>query len=50
MGFVVATGLLHATGITIGLAHRWGWGRQVLRGAGMIILCGGLYFVWAAVA
>jgi urease accessory protein len=49
IGFVVATGLLHATGITIGVVHRWEWGRQGLRGAGMLILCGGLYFMWTAV-
>ena len=49
IGFVVATGLLHATGIGIGVVHRWEWGRQGLRGAGMLILCGGLYFMWTAV-
>jgi urease accessory protein len=48
IGFVVATGLLHATGIAIGVLHRWQWGRQALRGAGMLILCGGLYFTWTA--
>jgi urease accessory protein len=50
IGFVVATGLLHATGIAIGLVHRWDWGRRGLRGAGMIIVCGGLYFMWMALA
>jgi urease accessory protein len=50
MGFILATGLLHATGITIGLIHRWGWGQVALRGAGAIVLCGGLFFLWDAVA
>ena len=27
IGFVVATGTLHAIGIGIGVIHRWGWGR-----------------------
>jgi len=49
MGFVLATGLLHATGIALGFLHRWGWGRSALRGAGAVILCGGLYFAWAAI-
>jgi urease accessory protein len=49
-GFILATGLLHATGIAIGLVHRWGWGRYALRGAGALVMSGGLYFLWAAVA
>ena len=48
IGFVLATGMLHATGITIGLVHRWQWGRYSLRGAGAVILLGGCYFLWAA--
>lgn len=50
IGFILATGLLHLTGITIGLVHRWNWGRAVLRGAGGIVLCGGLFFLWGALA
>jgi urease accessory protein len=50
IGFILATGLLHASGITIGLLHRWSWGRYALRGAGMVILGGGLYFLRAALA
>jgi urease accessory protein len=50
LGFVLATGLLHAAGITIGLIHRWGWGRYALRGAGAAVLGGGAYFLWAALA
>lgn len=48
IGFVLATGLLHAAGITIGLLHRWNWGQMALRGAGGVVLCGGIFFLWAA--
>jgi urease accessory protein len=48
LGFVLATGLLHATGIAIGLIHRWQWGRLALRGAGGFVLCGGAFFLWGA--
>jgi urease accessory protein len=48
LGFVVATGLLHASGIVIGLVHRWPWGRLALRAAGAVIMgCGGV-FLWLA--
>ena len=47
-GFVLATGLLHATGIAIGLIHSWPRGRLALRGAGAAILVGGGYFLWSA--
>ena len=50
IGFILATGLLHATGISLGLVHRWRWGRYALRGAGMVVLGGGLYFLRAALA
>jgi len=50
MGFVLATGLLHVTGITIGLVHRWRWGQVALRGAGAVVLCGGAFFLWSALA
>lgn len=50
LGFVVATGLLHAAGIVIGLIHRWDAGRRVLRGAGALVMAGGLYFLWGALA
>ena len=48
LGFVIATGLLHALGISIGLIQRWDAGRVVIRGAGAIVLAGGLYFFWRA--
>lgn len=50
IGFVVATGLLHATGIGIGLIHRWPAGRSALRVAGAIVALAGLTFLWRAVA
>jgi urease accessory protein len=50
LGFVIATGLLHALGIGIGLIQRWDLGRKLLRGAGGLVLAGGLYFFWGAVA
>lgn len=50
VGFVVATGLLHAVGIAVGLMQRWNTGRQALRGAGAMIMAGGLYFLWSALA
>jgi len=49
IGFILATGLLHLTGITIGLVHRWTWGQYALRGAGGAVLGGGVYFLWSAV-
>ena len=45
IGFVVATGLLHAVGITIGLIHYWKPGKVVLRGAGAAIALAGVYFL-----
>jgi urease accessory protein len=48
LGFVLATGLLHACGITIGLVHRWSTGRVLLRAAGLAVMGGGFYFLWTA--
>ena len=50
IGFVVATGTLHACGIGIGLIHRWGWGRLALRAAGGIVAAAGAYFLLRALA
>jgi len=50
LGFVIATGMLHAVGIGIGLVHRWPAGRVALRGAGSVVLIGGLFFLWSALA
>jgi urease accessory protein len=49
MGFVIATGCLHALGIGIGIVHRWGWGQNFLRAAGGLITVGGVFFLWKAV-
>jgi urease accessory protein len=49
LGFVIATGLLHAVGIAIGLIQRWDLGRQALRAAGGLIRAAGGYFLWGAV-
>jgi urease accessory protein len=45
LGFVLATGALHATGIAIGTVHRWRWGRTALRLAGAGISLGGVAFL-----
>ncbi len=50
IGFVMATGLLHALGIGIGTVHRWGWGQRFLRLAGALVAVGGMFFMWKAVA
>jgi urease accessory protein len=50
IGFVVATGMLHAVGIAIGLIHRWPLGLLALRAAGIVIAVAGLAFLWRAVA
>jgi urease accessory protein len=50
MGFVIATGCLHALGIAIGLVHRWPAGKVVLRGAGVVISLAGLFFLFQAFA
>jgi len=50
MGFVIATGFLHASGITLGLIHRWPVGKLVLRGAGAFIAVMGMTFLWRALA
>ena len=48
IGFVVATGLLHLSGIAIGLIHRWSWGRVALRVAGSLVAIAGFGFLWKA--
>ena len=50
IGFVIATGLLHATGIAIGLVHRWSAGKLALRVAGVLVAVAGLAFLWRAIA
>ena len=48
LGFVLCTGTLHGIGIAMGLVHRWQFGRLALRGAGSIVMAGGLFFLWGA--
>jgi urease accessory protein len=50
MGFVIATGCLHAVGIGIGAVHRWVWGQRFLRLAGALVAMGGVFFMWRAFA
>ncbi len=50
MGFVIATGCLHALGIGIGTLHRWSWGQKLLRVAGGLVAVGGSFFMWKACA
>ena len=48
LGFVMATGCLHAIGIAIGAIHRWPAGKIALRLAGGGIGLAGLIFLWRA--
>ena len=50
LGFVAATGLLHAAGIGIGAIQRWPRGRSILRALGVVVAAAGVVFVWRAVA
>ncbi len=50
IGFVIATGSLHALGIGIGTVHRWSWGRKLLRAAGAVVAASGVFFMWRALA
>lgn len=49
LGFVVATGCLHAIGIAIGAIHRWPAGRIALRVAGGGVGFAGIVFLWRAI-
>jgi urease accessory protein len=50
IGFVVATGCLHAAGIGIGLVHRWPAGRMMLRAAGAAVAVAGVALTWSALS
>ena len=45
IGFVVATGTLHALGILLGVADRWRLGHRLLRAGGGLIAACGVYFL-----
>jgi urease accessory protein len=49
MGFVIATGCLHALGIGIGAVHRWTWGQRLLRVGGGLVAIAGVTFLWRAI-
>jgi urease accessory protein len=49
IGFVVATGCLHACGIALGLAHKWRSGRLAIRIGGTAIACAGCVFLWRSI-
>ncbi len=44
-GFVLSTGLLHLTGIGLGMLFRWPKGRVLVRGSGGAIALSGVYFL-----
>jgi urease accessory protein len=44
-GFVISTGLLHVSGITLGLMYRWQAGKVVVRSLGLVIAATGVYFL-----
>jgi urease accessory protein len=50
LGFVIATGLLHALGIGIGAVDRLPAGRTAVRALGGGVLLGGVYFLLGAFA
>jgi urease accessory protein len=45
LGFVIATGLLHLTGIAFGVLARWPMGKLAVRTAGALIACAGAVFL-----
>ena len=50
LGVVICTGTLHGVGIGMGLVPRWQVGRLALRGAGSLVMAGGLFFLWGALS
>lgn len=46
IGFVIATGCLHAVGIILGVAYKWPLGRHALRAAGAVVAVAGTAFLW----
>jgi urease accessory protein len=49
LGFVAATGLLHAIGILIGILHRWKLGERAVQALGALIAIAGVSFLYSAV-
>jgi urease accessory protein len=50
LGFVMATGTLHATGIALSLVTRWSQGSKVVRAGGGLIAAFGAYFLVQALS
>jgi urease accessory protein len=50
LGFVAATGLLHALGILIGELHRWRLGERAVQVLGAVVAVAGVSFFYSAVA
>jgi len=50
VGFVISTGLLHAAGIALGLVHKYDWGKPLVRASGLLVLAGGTWFLYGALA
>jgi urease accessory protein len=46
IGFVLATGFLHAVGIVVGLSTRWPSGFFVIRICGALVTAAGCYFIY----
>ena len=46
VGFVIATGLLHLSGIALGLLVKWPWGRVMVRATGVAIAGVGFLFLF----
>ena len=49
-GFVIATGMLHLTGVAVGLVWRWPVGKRVVRTCGVLVAAVGIYFLIAQIA
>ncbi len=49
VGFVIATGLLHLSGISLGLLTRWPWGKAVVQAGGGVIACIGFGFLFGII-
>ena len=47
-GFVVATGMLHLTGVALGLLTRWPYGIWAVRGGGLVVALVGVFFLRSA--
>ena len=49
-GFVLTTGLLHVSGIAIGLVNKWPLGAKVVRASGVVVAAVGIYFLVQALS